>query len=126
MPKNEKTALRDAANSCFQGFNIKLSDKQENIFDMLTYKNSLLRYDIQLTPTAVLAIQATQFHYLNIRVMDNDKVLYREQFLNPCYADALRYMNAVAELITDSYYCGMDLKLLCKNLAKITHLCGGK
>jgi hypothetical protein len=126
MPKNEKTALRDAANSCFQGFNIKLSDEQQNIWDMKTYTNSLLRYDVQLTPTAVLAIQATQFHYLNIRVMDNDKVLYREQFLNPCYADALLYLNAVAEIINDSYYCEMDLQLLCDNLAKIAHLCGGK
>lgn len=126
MPKNAKTALRDAANSCFQGFNITLSDKQENIFDMLTYKNSLLRYDIQLTHTAVLSLQATQFHYLNIRVMDNDKVLYREQFLNPCYADALQYLNAVAEIINDSYYCEMDLQLLCDNLAKIAPMCGGK
>ena len=126
MPKNAKTALRDTANTSFQGFNITLSDKQENIFDMLTYKNSLLRYDIQLTPTAVLAIQATQFHYLNIRVMDNDNVLYREQFLNPCYADALLYLNAVAEIINDSYYCEMDLQLLCDNLAKIANLCGGK
>lgn len=124
MPKNAKSALQEAIKNDFSFCNVKLVKDTNNIFDATNFsEKNILRYDIQLTNTAVLSLQYTQGHFFNVRLAENICVLYRVCFKDLPYVNTITYLQRIAEIIQDCTYLGMDINLFHQELEKLITIC---